>query len=162
MMSLCSLVPQPIERTDFRSIKGDPRLMTAEAFAIYSQCMFKATFEEYCKEIADLSARQEIYIFAAWHNAQITGIIALEKTTFDSAEIVGIAVKKELQRGGIGKLLVRSATQTLGVRFLTAETDDDAVGFYKHSGFTVTEFIRHFSDGDVTRYNCVLDANTLQ
>ena len=156
MMSLCSLIPQPIERMDFRSIKGDPWLVTAEAFAIYGQCMFQPEFEKYCKKIADLSARQEIYIFAAGHNAQITGIIALEKTSFDTAEIVGIAVKKEFQRCGIGKNIVLYAAETLDVKILTAETDEDSVGFYSHSGFTTTEFIRHFSDGDVTRYNCVL------
>lgn len=119
---------------DFRSIKGDPWLVTAEAFAIYGQCMFQPVFKKYCKEIADLSSRQEIYIFAAGHNAQITGIIALEKTSFDTAEIVGIAVKKEFQRCGIGKNMVLYAAETLDVKILTAETDRDSVGFYSHSG----------------------------
>ena len=146
---------------NIENIKGDPWLMTAEAYEIYSQCMFKATFEEYQQEIAGIAAKQECSIFACRHNGQFAGIITLEKISEDTAEIIGIAVKKEFQRCGIGKFMVRFAAQTLRVNFLTAETDDDSVDFYKHTGFLVTEFIRHFPDGDVTRYNCVLDVNTL-
>ena len=143
---------------DIKNIKADPWLMTAEAYAIYAQCMFKATFEEYEQEMARLAAKQECSIFACLHNGQFAGIIALEKISDDTAEIIGIAVKKEFQRSGIGKFLVHFAAQNLGVSFLTVETDDEAVGFYKRSGFSAVPFIRHFSDADVTRYNCVLKA----
>ena len=146
---------------DIKNIKDDLWLMTAEACSIYAQCMFKATFEEYQQEIAGIAAKQECSIFACRHNGQFAGIITLEKISEDTAEIIGIAVKKEFQRCGIGKFLVSFATQTLRVNFLTAETDDDSAGFYSHTGFGVTEFIRHFPDGDVTRYNCVLDVKTL-
>lgn len=146
---------------NIKNIKGDPLLTTSEAYTIYAQCMFKPTFEAYCKEIAAHSSRQEIYIFAAFHNGQISGIITLEKTSFDTAEIIGIAVKKEFQRCGIGKSMVRFAAHASDINFLTAETDDDAAGFYTHSGFLTKPFIRHFPDGDVTRYNCVLDINAL-
>ena len=92
---------------------------------------------------------------------QKMGCVELEKISDDTAEIIGIAVKKEFQRCGIGKFMVHFAAQNSGVNFLTAETDDDSAGFYSHTGFGVTEFIRHFPDGDVTRYNCVLDVKTL-
>ena len=68
--------------------------MTAEACAIYSQCMFKAMFEEYQQEIAGIAAKQECSIFACRHNGQFAGIITLEKISDDTAEIIGIAVKK--------------------------------------------------------------------
>jgi len=41
-------------------------------------------------------------------------------------------------------------------REVFAETDDDAVEFYRRLGFSVQPFVRHFSDGDVTRYRCEL------
>ena len=142
---------------DIRTVKGDPLLMTADAYTIYSQCMFQAEFEKYCSKIVELSARQEIYIFAAFHNGQIAGIITLEKTSVEAAEIIGIAVKKEFQRCGIGRAMVRFAVQELDVKYLAAETDEEAVGFYNRSSFSVTPFIRRFTDGEITRYNCVLD-----
>lgn len=145
---------------DIKNIKDDLWLMTAEACSIYSQCMFKATFEEYQQEITEIAAKQECSIFACRHNGQFAGIITLEKISDDTAEIIGIAVKKEFQRCGIGKFMVHFAAQTSGVNFLTAETDDDSAGFYCHTDFEVTEFIRHFPDGDVTRYNCVLDVKS--
>ena len=146
---------------DIKNIKGDPWLMTAEACSIYAQCMFNAAFKEYQQEIAEITAMQESSILACLHDEQFVGIITLKKISDDTAEIIGISVKKEFQRCGIGKLMVRFAMQNLGVNFLNAETDDDAAGFYRRTGFAVTEFIRHFPDGDVTRYNCVLDVNTV-
>ena len=146
---------------DIENIKGDPWLMTAEACGIYVQCMFKATFEEYQQQIAEIAAKQTGAIFACRHEGQFAGIITLEKISDDTAEIIGIAVKKEFQRSGIGKFMVRSAARVLKANRLSAETDDDAVGFYNRTGFLSTKFIRHFSDGDAVRYNCVLDINTL-
>ena len=146
---------------DIKNMKDDLWLMTAEACSIYAQCMFKATLEEYQQEIAEIAAKQECSIFACLHNGQFAGIITLEKISEDTAEIIGIAVKKEFQRCGIGKFMVHFAAQTSGVNFLTAETDDDSAGFYSHTGFGLTEFIRHFPDDDVTRYNCVLDVKKL-
>ena len=68
---------------DIKNIKADPWLMTAEACAIYSQCMFKATFEKYQQEIAEIAAKQECSIFACRHNGQFAGIITLEKISED-------------------------------------------------------------------------------
>ena len=130
--------------------------MSQEAFEIYSQCMYQADIEAYKQEIAELSARESVHIWAAIQNNQPTGIIILEQAA-NSAEIIGIAVKKEFQRCGTGKFMVYSAIQILKLQQLTAETDSDAVDFYRESGFAVKEFIRHFPDADVTRYNCQLD-----
>ena len=141
---------------DIKDIKNAPWLMSQEAFEIYSQCMYQADIEAYNQEIAELSARETVHIWAAIQNNQPTGIIILEQAA-NSAEIIGIAVKKEFQRCGTGKFMVYSAMQILKLQQLTAETDSDAVDFYRESGFAVKEFIRHFPDADVTRYNCQLD-----
>lgn len=141
---------------DIKDIKNAPWLMSQEAFEIYSQCMYQADIEEYKLEIAELSAKKAVHIFAAVQNNQYTGIIVLEQAA-NSAEIIGIAVKKEFQHCGTGKFMVYSAMQILNPRLLTAETDSGAVDFYRKSGFAVKEFIRHFPDADVTRYNCQLE-----
>ena len=42
------------------------------------------------------------------------------------------------------------------LRYGIAEAElDNAVEFYRKSGFGTTRFIRHFPDGDAVRYNCV-------
>ena len=101
-------------------IKNNPWLLTREAFEIYGQCMYKASFQKYADEI------------------------------------VGISVKKELEKMGIGRFMIFSAAESLHLKKLNAETDGDAIGFYERTGFSVKPFIRHFRDGDVTRYKCSL------
>ena len=142
---------------NIKNIKLDPYLASVGAFEIYSQCMYQADIGEYRREIAGLSARKDVHIFAALDCSGYTGIIALEQQNSNSAEIIGIAVKKEFQRRGIGKFLIFQAAAALNLEYITAETDCDAVEFYRKSGFAVKEFLRHFPDADVTRYNCQLD-----
>lgn len=146
-----------------RIFKGenDPFLLTTEAFEIYSQCMYKPTIDEYKNEITALASSAENRIFICTFQREKAGIIVLSVRPGRSAEIVGIAVKEKLKRRGIGKFMINSAATALGVKNITAETDNEAVNFYQRAGFEVKEFVRHFPDGNATRYQCTLtlDAN---
>ena len=139
------------------SAKTDPWLVSCDAFAIYRQCMYKPTFEEYLNEVASFRADPAKHIFICRVSDRYAGIIVLETASDNTAEIVGIAVAEDCQRRGIGSFMVREAAQALNADFVTAETDSEAVGFYEHTRFVVKSFVRHFSDGDVTRCQCVLD-----
>lgn len=37
-----------------------------------------------------------------------------------------------------------------------AQTDDDAIGFYRRSGFEAEKVVIEYPDGAAVRYNCVL------
>ena len=39
---------------------------------------------------------------------------------------------------------------------ITAQTDDDAIGFYRNSGFEAEKVVIEYPDGAAVRYNCVL------
>ena len=136
--------------------KNTPFLLTTEAFEIYSQCMYQPTFDEYKNELTELASKPEISIFVCTYQQENAGIIVLSAHPGNSAEILGIAVKDKLKRLGIGKFMINSAAAVLGLKSITAETDDDAVNFYRRSGFETKAFIRHFPDADVTRYHCSL------
>ena len=140
---------------EIKDVKGSLFLESSAAFEIYSQCMYKATFEEYKAEIAGLSARSDIHIFAVICQGDYAGMIVLERQADNTAVIIGIAVKKALQRRGIGQFMVQRASGLLQADRIIAETDDEAVEFYRKSGFGTTKFIRHFPDGDAVRYDCV-------
>lgn len=43
-----------------------------------------------------------------------------------------------------------------GVETFFAETDVDAVGFYKKCGFVCEKQLNHYEDGDVERFECYL------
>ena len=136
--------------------KNSPFLLTTEAFEIYSQCMCQPTFDEYKNELMELASKPEISIFVCTYQQENAGIIVLSARPGNSAEILGVAVKDKLKRLGIGKFMINSAAAVLGLKNITAETDDDAVNFYRRSEFETKAFIRHFPDADVTRYHCSL------
>ena len=64
--------------------------------------------------------------------------IVVFKTENGTSEILDIAVKPEYQNCGIGRKLVDFVLSQFSVDCMIAETDDDAVGFYRKCGFTVT------------------------
>lgn len=141
---------------EFKEITSLKQLITHDAYEIYKQCMYKATFSEYADEIKIMWETPDYHIFVCAESDKNAGIIILKTVEKDAAEIAGIAVKKELQKSGVGKFSVLSAARSLNVKTVFAETDDEAVGFYEHTGFTTKPFVRHFSDGDVVRYKCRL------
>ena len=38
---------------------------------------------------------------------------------------------------------------------ITAQTDDDAIGFYRKSGFEAERVVIEYPNGSVVRYNCI-------
>lgn len=70
-----------------------------------------------------------------------------------------IAVAQGQQGTGCGSRLITSViTHTGGTAPLVAETDDDAIGFYRKLGFTVAEAPRDARWPDRARYACTLPA----
>lgn len=136
------------------NLKNDQWLTTYDAFEIYKQCMYKATFDEYKEKIGEFSGKVTFHIFGCCDLGINKGIIILENKSCKTVEIVGIAVKKELQNSGLGRFMVNFVASNFEI--ITAETDEDSVGFYKSIGFSATPFVRHFEDGDVTRFYCEL------
>lgn len=89
-------------------------------------------------------------IYAYKHNGEYKGIIVF-KIKEQTAEIPDIAVKPEYQGNGIGRRLIDYIFTRFAVNKIIAETDDDAIGFYKKYGFTVTDTkVNH----DTKRYVC--------
>lgn len=58
----------------------------------------------------------------------------------NTAEILDIAVKPEYRKHGIGRSLIDFIFTQFPIYTITAETDDEAVGFYKRCGFDVIGF----------------------
>ena len=54
-----------------------------------------------------------------------------------NATVLDIAVNENCRKQGIGSALLSFVLENFNILELTAETDDDAVGFYKKFGFTV-------------------------
>lgn len=119
---------------------------------MYASCMFQPTYEKFLRKADAMLSDENLRIFSAQCNG-ILGLIAVRQ--WDSTgEICGIAVAGHLRGHGIGSLLIRTAMNRMELTAVTAETDDDAVGFYRKVGFTVTAFEKDFGDSVCRRYRC--------
>lgn len=90
-------------------------------------------------------------IYAYKDNDEYKGIVVFIIAK-NSATILDIAVKPGYQGQGIGSKLIDFIFNSFNVNNITAETDDDAIGFYKKYGFTVADTKVEF---DTKRYTCV-------
>jgi len=87
--------------------------------------------------------------------------IALASYLLDAAAVIEyIAVTEESQHSGLGSRLIAYVRAQAGARDVIAETDDDAVDFYRRLGFAIGPGPAHERYPGVRRYRCVLTRST--
>lgn len=132
-----------------------------EAFSIYAPCMYQPTYEDYKAQMEKFLSDPSVKIFVCDMDGEKAGILVLKEIeaaegseTGAEAEILGIAVRKDLRGKGIGKEMVCQVMETEHLKKITAQTDDDAIGFYRKSGFEAERVVIEYPNGSVVRYNC--------
>lgn len=139
------------EIRDFKERFGSP-----ESFRVYAECMYRPTAERFAQVANDLKNRLGVSIFAYLEADRVQGIIAVEAASRQTAVILGIAVDAACRRNGIGRRLIAETAARLDLGVLTAETDDDAVCFYRRCGFQTVAFEKTFGREACRRYRCTL------
>lgn len=137
-------------------IGNSEQLITEDSFAIYKRCMYKPTYEAYSSKMIEYANDKNTKIFVCFIENKLVGIIVLKLTNWGYAELIGIAVCNSFQNKGIGSFLVKQSANKMELCRITAETDDDAVGFYKKLGFDISKEIKHYANGKVVCYRCSL------
>ncbi len=130
-----------------REIRAE--LRTDAAFEIYAACMYQPAQEKYPARIVEYLADPAVCCFGAFDGDRLTGILIVR-----AGEILGVAVRKDMRGQGVGRALILHALHLFPT--LTAETDEDSVGFYRRCGFVCQAFTRTFPDGTCTRFRCML------
>jgi inorganic pyrophosphatase len=74
----------------------------------------------------------------------------------DKVEICHIAVVENTRRKGIGRAIVAILREKYNMT-IEAETDDDAVEFYRKCGFETTALYKEYDGEKYRRWTCVLD-----
>ena len=129
---------------------------TPEIYHVFSECMYMPTWDKFTSRANEFMSNDAIHIYGHYEDERITGIIVINRNQDGSYEIKGIAVAPEYRNRGIGKKLIQYACDEFFISTLHAETDDDAVDFYKHCGFEAQEFMRTSESGEYKRYKCTL------
>ena len=132
-----------------RSVKSS--FNTHEVYEIYALCMYQPTWERFSAKAAACMEDEGAEVFAFFQDDRMAGVIAVRRQSEETAEILGIAVTPGLRGCGIGAKLIDFAEHKLACGELLAETDDDAVVFYRKCGFETSAFLKNNA---YRRYRC--------
>ena len=125
-------------------------------YELLAPSLYNPTEERLLNRAKKYQEDENTNIYAYKDNGEYKGIVVFEILN-NSATILDIAVKPEHQKCGIGSKLIDFIFNSFNAQNITAETDDDAIGFYKKYGFTVADTKVEF---DTKRYVCVCGSVT--
>ena len=128
-----------------------------QTYEIYKHCMFMPTEEKFNKKVELFLNDHSVKIFACFEQDTMMGVMVVSFTEERKIEIIGIAVNATARRKGIGSYMIDQVVSDYGLLSVYAETDHDAVGFYRNNGFRITEFTETYDTETVVRYKCELN-----
>lgn len=134
-------------------IKGN--LHDESVLAVISLSMYMPTAEK-LKNLADkYESDYTISAFACVDDGFVCGTIVLKRVTDNEFEIIGISTHPNRRKQGIASKLISYTACFLNCSVVTAETDDDAVDFYRKYGFKINSLGEKYPG--IVRYRCVLN-----
>ena len=101
----------------------------------------------------DYYASDDRTIFVATQSGKIIGVIGIDCTDKPHGFITHIAVSQDMRKQDVGRHLINHTTAVLELADIGAETDQDAVVFYRACGFETEEIESQYSG--VRRFRCV-------
>ena len=129
-------------------------LFDYEILALMKPSVYDPTPERLKHRAEEYAADSNVKAYACKNSEKYIGIVVFV-TEDGTTEILDIAVKPEYRKHGIGRKLMDFIFNRFPVDTIIAETDDEAVEFYKKCRFTVTP-TKEVSD--TRRYFCKLSA----
>ena len=97
-----------------------------------------------------------VKIFACLNQGKIIGVMVVSFIEEKKIEIIGIAVEVSARGKGVGSYMINQVVNNYGLLSVYAETDNDAVGFYRNNGFNIVAFSETYGNETVVRYKCEL------
>ena len=127
-----------------------------QTYEIYKHCMFMPTEEKFNNKVDLFLNDNSVKIFACFEQDKILGVIVVSFVEQRKIEIIGIAVDVSARGKAVGSYMINQVVNNCGLLSVYAETDNDAVGFYRNYGFSIVEFSETYDDEIVVRYKCEL------
>ena len=127
-----------------------------QVYEIYKHCMFMPTEEKFNKKAEQFLNNNSVKIFACFEQDKILGVMVVSFIEQNKTEIIGISVDVYARGKGIGSYMINQVINNYGLLSVYAETDNDAVGFYRKNGFNIMEFSETYDGAIVVRYKCEL------
>ena len=118
--------------------------------------MFMPTEEKFNNKVDLFLNNNSIKIFACFEQDKIVGIMVVSFKEQKNIEIIGIAVDVSARGKGIGSYMINQVINNYGLLSVYAETDNDAVGFYRKNDFNIMDFSETYDGANIVRYKCEL------
>jgi ribosomal protein S18 acetylase RimI-like enzyme len=128
-----------------------------ETYDIYKHCMFMPTEEKFYKKCDQFLNDNSVKILACFNQDTIVGVIVISFVEQRNIEIVGIAVDISTRNKGVGSYMINQVVSDYDLLSVYAETDNDAVDFYRKNGFAISKFTEIYNGETVIRYKCKLN-----
>ncbi|MCL2406841.1 MAG: GNAT family N-acetyltransferase [Defluviitaleaceae bacterium] len=127
-----------------------PKIYGTEIRKILAECVFDSSSSGLDKLTLDYERHMGWQLYGWSENDRIIAVCGFEAHD-DWVEILHIAVRADARHRGIGGKIVAALKDMYGMN-IEAETDDDAVDFYRKCGFEATPIKKY----DMQRWACVL------
>lgn len=115
-------------------------------------CM-RADGEALEREIDSYNTENAKRLFGCFVNGELAGIVGVVRQD-EQVEIRHLAVQQKRRGKGIGKGMIAEISKAGGIKTIIAETDHEAVGFYRNAGFTIASLGEKYPG--VERFTCIL------
>ena len=130
-------------------------LLNEQIYNLLSPSVFNPTSEKLLSRVQKYFYDCKTYAYAFIQDGEYVGIIVFDIQE-NISTILDIAVNSEYCGKGIGSMFVNFILDNFNINTIIAETDDDAVGFYKKRGFKAHEIE---TEHNVKRYICKFSSN---
>ena len=127
-----------------------------QTYEIYKHCMFMPTEEKFNIKVEQYLNDNSVKIFACFEQDKILGAMVVSFIEQRKIEMIGIAVDASVRRKGVASYMINQVVNNYGLLSIYAETDNDAVGFYRNNGFNIVELSETYGNETVIRYKCEL------
>ncbi|WP_433943530.1 GNAT family N-acetyltransferase [Paenibacillus sp. SN-8-1] len=112
------------------------------------------------KAIQHIQADAEIKLSALKHEGEWIGLIGYKKDELNALNITHLAISPEHRNQGYGRAIVLEVLYEEKPERIIAETDEDAVDFYRNIGFIVISLGR--LPNGIERFRCVYEVEMPQ
>lgn len=114
-------------------------LFGPEVLTLLKPSVYNPTPERLKRRAEKYSADKNTFVYACKTGGIYVGIVVFRMEN-GTAEILDIGVNPKYRKHGIGRSLIDFIFTQFPIYTITAETDNEAVGFYKRCGFDVIGF----------------------
>jgi ribosomal protein S18 acetylase RimI-like enzyme len=127
----------------------------SELKLLMAECMW-ANDEKIDNELNMYIGNDSRELLGSLINDELVGLIGIIYKSTNEVELKHIAIKPNYRGKGIGSEMVNEFINTENIVKIKAETDIDAVGFYKKIGFSITSLGEKYPG--VERFECIFSA----